>query len=78
MKNKSTWRFLYDALLYPLLSIVAAVLLIMTTRLMPFAVSDKLTISAVIVLALTLETIFVTYHLLKKDGFIANKASGSK
>ncbi|MFT8813732.1 hypothetical protein [Oenococcus sp.] len=78
MKNKSTWRFLYDALLYPLLSIVAAVFLIMTARLLPFTASEELTSATVIIVALALETIVVTYHLLKKDGFIANKASGSK
>ncbi|MCV3296040.1 MAG: hypothetical protein ABF703_07280 [Oenococcus sp.] len=80
MKNtsKRTWRFLYDALLYPLLIIVAAVFLIMTAQLLPFTASEKLTISVTIILILLVETIIVTYHLLKKDGFVGRKKSKIK
>ncbi|ABJ56088.1 hypothetical protein [Oenococcus oeni] len=77
MTNKRTWRFLYDAILYPILNIVAAIILIMTTRITQFTAAEKSIIITVIIVVLTIETIFMVYRFLKKDGFIVNKASGS-
>ncbi|EFD89413.1 hypothetical protein [Oenococcus oeni] len=49
----------------------------MTTRITQFTAAEKSIIITVIIVVLTIETIFMVYRFLKKDGFIVNKASGS-
>ncbi|MFT8324438.1 hypothetical protein [Oenococcus sicerae] len=72
-ENKRTWLFIYHAILYPLTGIASAIFLILTVRLSTFTTADKYGLIAVIVVAFTATIIIMTYHFLKKDGFIATK-----
>ncbi|MFT8813721.1 hypothetical protein [Oenococcus sp.] len=72
-ENKRTWLFIYHAILYPLTGIASVIFLILTVRLSTFTTADKYGLIAVIVVAFTATIIIMTYHFLKKDGFVGKK-----
>ncbi|AVI93401.1 hypothetical protein [Oenococcus oeni] len=73
MKNKRTWKLIYDAVIFPVFCIVAGIIFILSAQLMPFSNLEKSrTIIAIIVIFLIF-ALSMTCYYLKRDGFIFKK-----